>query len=102
MQLLTSSKVTIADLGSYYNFAYREVSTSYEWSAREKEATIGTVADYSTGTVTTVQGSSTVTGIGTTFTAAMVGSFIRVADSHAFYKITVFTDATHITIERNL
>ena len=55
--------------------------------------------DYSTGTVTATNGSTAIVGAGTTFTAAMVGEYIKVTDY--WYKIESFTDTTHIVIDRN-
>ena len=57
------------------------------------------VSDYTTGTVTATNGSTAIVGSGTTFTAAMVGEYIKVTDY--WYKIESFTDITHITIDRN-
>lgn len=58
--------------------------------------------DYTTGTITVTNGSANVVGSGTTFTANMVGRYLFVTDGSAdgmAYKITSFTDATHITLE---
>ena len=52
--------------------------------------------DYATGTVTVTSGSADVVGSGTTFTSAMVGRYLKVANF--WYEITGYTDATHITI----
>lgn len=57
--------------------------------------------NYITGTITITNGSGAVVGSGTTFTAGMVGKKLRVdgdSGTSSFYTITVFTDATHITI----
>lgn len=51
---------------------------------------------YSTGTVSITHGSTTVTGSGTTFTAAMVGRRILLAGG--WYPIVGYTSATEITI----
>lgn len=61
------------------------------------------VADYTTGTVSLTQGSNLVTGSGTTFTAAMVGRWFTVTDTTVpgqgyWYRITGYTDATHISL----
>ena len=56
-------------------------------------------ADYTTGTVSITNDTATVTGSGTTFTAAMVGRFIKVNADGFWYKITAFTSTTVITIE---
>lgn len=51
---------------------------------------------YSTGTVTLNNGDTTVVGVGTTWTAGMVGRFILL--DGLWYEITARTDNTHITI----
>lgn len=59
-------------------------------------------ADYTTGTVAITSGSATVEGTGVTFTATMVGRYLRVDDPSGdgmYYKITGFTDADTITLE---
>lgn len=62
-----------------------------------------TVADYTTGTVTMTNASATVTGSGTTFTAAMVGRWITLTSSTVpgqgyWFRITGYTNATTITL----
>lgn len=54
---------------------------------------------YTTSTVTVVNGSATVTGSGTTFTAAMVGRYFRVTVDGTWYRISGFTSTTVITLE---
>lgn len=69
----------------------------YEARARDMSA-----ADYITGTVSVTQDSATVTGLGTTFAASMVGRSFRVDDGSPdgiWYKVASYTDATHITLE---
>ena len=68
-----------------------------------------TVADYTTGSIVTmVNGSPTVTGTGTTFTASMVGRWLRITETNAanggdgfWYQILSYTSATVITLVRN-
>ena len=61
--------------------------------------------DYTTGTVSGTASSSftytDLTGSGTTFTSAMVGRYIKFANNNNWYRITDFTDATHIEIYTN-
>lgn len=57
--------------------------------------------DYTTGTISLTNGSAAVVGSGTTFTADMVGKMIRVGTENTFYKVSAFTDATHITLASN-
>jgi len=54
---------------------------------------------YNTGTVSMTQGSAAVLGIGTTFTAGMVGKHISI--NGVDYTILSFTDGTHITLTEN-
>ncbi len=56
-------------------------------------------ADYTTGTITITAASSTITGAGTTFTADMVGRYIKTTD-RIWYKISAFTSTTVLTIDR--
>jgi len=60
------------------------------------------VAAYTTGTVTMINGSATVTGSGTTFTAAMVGRYFTITTAGGdgqWYKIASRTSNTVITLE---
>ena len=67
-----------------------------------------TVADYITGNIlTTVNGSTTITGTGTTFTQSMVGRWLQITESDTankgdgyWYKILSYTSATVITLEK--
>ena len=51
---------------------------------------------YATGTAS--QSTTTVTGSGTTFTSAMVGSELIFANGTSAGTITAYTDATHLTV----
>jgi hypothetical protein len=57
-------------------------------------------ADYTTGTVTLTNASTAVTGAGTTFTAAMVGRYLKGNTDGYWYKIAGFTNATSITLAK--
>jgi hypothetical protein len=57
-------------------------------------------ADYTTGTISLTNGSATVTGSGTTFTAAMVGRYLQATTDGYWYKISAYTSATSITLEK--
>ncbi len=63
------------------------------------ESFITTIAPYTTGTVTATNGSKTITGSGTTFTAAMVGRKIRMESENAYYRISAFVSVTEVTLE---
>jgi hypothetical protein len=67
-----------------------------------------TIADYTTGTITSVaNGGTAVVGNGTTWTADMVGRYIQITQTTAadggdgfWYEIAAFTDATNITLTK--
>jgi len=54
-------------------------------------------ADYTTGTLAITTATTAVVGTGTTFTAAMVGRYLKTSDNF-WYEITAFTNGTTITI----
>lgn len=57
------------------------------------------VADYVTGTAALTLADETLTGSGTTFTAAMVGRFFRATSGDMqWYEIAAFTDTTHMEL----
>lgn len=62
------------------------------------------IADYATGTISIANNSVEVVGVGTIFTAAMVGRWLEVTSATApgkgtWYRIAAFTDTTHINLE---
>jgi hypothetical protein len=54
--------------------------------------------DYVTGTVTVTTVTGAVVGSGTTFTSAMVGRGFKATGHSKWYRVSAFTDTTHITI----
>lgn len=59
-------------------------------------------SSYTTGTITVTNGDATVTGSGTTFSAAMVGRYFRSNGSNSdglWYKIATFTSTTELELE---
>ena len=73
--------------------------TSHDLDYLITEGFLTTVAPYETGTVTVTNGSKTVTGDSTVFTAAMVSRKIRVNDEEAYYRIAAFVSTTEVTLE---
>lgn len=57
--------------------------------------------DYTTGTVTLTNASTTVTGSGTTFTAAMVGRFIKGNLDARWYELASFTSSTVMGLRKS-
>lgn len=64
------------------------------------------IADYTTGTIVSIaNGGTALVGSGTTWTADMVGRYIRITETTAanggdgfWYEIGAFTDSTHLTL----
>lgn len=60
-----------------------------------------TADNYTTGTITTLaNGSASVTASDSTFTSAMVGRYFRIDADGEWYKISAYTSATAITLEK--
>lgn len=60
------------------------------------------VAKYTTGTIAVTNGSATVTGSGTTFTAAMVGRYLQITSATGdglWYKVAAFSSTTSVILE---
>lgn len=76
------------------------ITVNYAANARDLS-----VDSYTTGTVVATNGSTTVTGTGTAFTAAMTGRYFQVNDTAGntgdgnWYRITGVTSSTVLTIE---
>lgn len=66
------------------------------------------IADYTTGTIAATNGSTTITGSGTTWTSPMIGRFLRITASNTaasagdevWYEITAVASATSATIRK--
>lgn len=99
LNFLVANKATTTECGTAYNLAYREIMLSHEWQCRNTSALVSTVDPYAVGTATATQGSTTVTGVTTVWTAAMVGRYIRISTDGQFYKITGFGGVGSLTIE---
>ena len=79
--------------------AFRRIAERRRWSWLVKFGQFIAPDAYATGTANVTQGSQTVTGNGTVWTADMVGRQFRVGNSTPIYTISGFTDATTITID---
>jgi hypothetical protein len=82
------------------NTAYSRALAAHSWTGLRGESAFSIPAPYTTGTVTVTLDSSSVVGVGTTFTSAMTGRQLIVNGSAPFYTVT-FVDATHLTLDRN-
>lgn len=72
-----------------------------EYEANDRDLA---VTKYNTGTVALTNGSTVVTGTGTTFTNAMVGRYFKINDATGdgfWYRISSYTSATVIGLEQS-
>lgn len=72
---------------------------TYNYKIRTKDLS---QADYTTGTVAVTNGSTTVTGSGTTFVRDMIGRWLQVTapnGDNQWYKISAFSSTTSLTLE---
>jgi hypothetical protein len=81
-------------LDGFINGRYREILDKFPWTRLVKTSQISTVAVYETGTVAATNGSTAVTGTGTTWTALMTGRRFRVSGSSEFYTFTRTSNTT--------
>lgn len=65
----------------------------------EAEIVIQAPLSYATGTIAVTQGDATITGTGTSWTAAMSGLAIRIAAQEEYYQLTV-TNGTSAELDR--
>lgn len=72
----------------WVNDAFRRVAERRPWSWLVKQGQFLCTALYNTGTVTTVQGSATVTGAATAWTAALIDRQFRLTTTTPIYTIT--------------
>jgi hypothetical protein len=81
--------------------AYRRALDYHNWSELLKDGELTLPDLYNTGTVAVTNGSTGVTGSGTTFTTAMTGRQIRVLDSDGgpYYTVT-YVSGTSLTLDR--
>ncbi len=86
-------------LDQWINARYEALWNFHHWLGRERDATLITVAPYSTGTVDLVNGSTSVAGSATTFTAGMTGRRIRIGGRSEWYTFT-YVSAVSGTLDR--
>lgn len=90
------------NVSRWLNYVQNDICARWPWPFMEGREAIVTVPDYTTGTISITSGSTTVSGVLTVFTSTMASGqyFIQFSGSNDWYKISVFTSATEITIEQ--
>jgi hypothetical protein len=102
LRLLISKENAGADLDladGYIQARYTEILDQLPWKRQEAKTVIQAPPSYAIGTITTVQGSNAIVGLGTSWTAAMNGLMIRIACQNEFYQFT-YVSPTAATLDR--
>lgn len=86
-------------VGSWVQQRHRQIIDLLPWSRKQARQVMTTVAKYDTGTVEVTNGSTAVTGTGTSWTAAMDGRVFRVTGNDERYIFT-YVSSTSGTLDR--
>jgi len=92
--------ITSTNVNDIIDAEHDTILNDYSWTRRRVDTMVETVAQYSTGTLST--SGATVTGVGTVWTSAFVGRYIRIGSNTFFHRITARASNTSITIEEGL
>lgn len=79
---------------------YRKLLSRTLWAGSVSESEFIIPDAYSTGTISVNTFSTTATGVGTAFTAGMVGRQLLVGNVGPYYTITAVPDAVTLTLDR--
>ncbi len=103
IRLSITKKLPGADLESIneaIQSAYEAVLSERPWVGLNGEGVLTTIAPYSTGTASVSSGNGAIVGVGTAFTADMVGRLFQLDGDADAYTVATFVDAENITIDR--
>lgn len=78
---------------------YSEILDRLNWSRLQAQGVLTSPASYATGTIAVTNGSTSITGTGTTWTAAMTGRIIRINGESDYYGFT-YVGAGSGTLDR--
>lgn len=84
----------------FVNTAYSRALAGWNWSGLKKYGEFAIPEPYNTGTVSITQGSTTVLGVGTTWTTSMAGRQLIVGGIGPFYDIASVESGTSLTLAR--
>lgn len=87
-------------LSNYINARIQQIIDRSDWQRLIVSSTVQTSALYETGTLTVTNGSTAITGTGTTFTSDMTGRRIRITGRTEYYTFT-YVSATSGTLDRS-
>lgn len=87
------------NVNRWINYSQQEICSRWPWSFLLGREDVMTVPDKTAGTVSLANGNSTVSGVGTAFTASDVGSFIQFSSANDWYKISPVLSSTVLGID---
>src|SRR5260221_4908990 len=96
MNLMGMANLNSSDVTLLLNKCQREEVEAWDWSFLLTNVIINAVTPISTGTVTIAQGSTTVTGVGTTFPVNADKWWIRVGATLTTPVIASYVSATQL------
>lgn len=89
----------LANIKRWLNYVQQDICSRWPWSFLYTRESIVTVADYITGTVSINAGSTTVTGSGTAFSAAVDGTYyMQFSTANDWYQVSTRSSGTSITL----
>lgn len=91
--------IPVTMIRNWINEAYRSVIARRMWYGLMVRGQVVTPGVYTAGTVTVTAGSNVVTGVGTNWTAAILGQQLRVGFSTGFYNISKVDGAGQIELD---
>lgn len=86
-------------LTRFVNNCLERICRQTDYTRLDKQATLLTIAQYTTGTVSIATGATAGTGSGTAFTSAMTGRRFRIGNLRPWYTFT-YVSPTAFTIDR--
>lgn len=86
-------------LTAWMKRSYREILDRRDWKGLHQDGLLQVVAAYQAGSVALTNGSTAVTGTGTTFTSAMSGRKFRAVSGREWYTFT-YVSVTSGTLDR--
>ena len=98
-QVGDTSADNITRIKRYINWAQQDICSRDNWDFLMKTSFIQCTAPYTTGTC--YASGTTVTGVDTTWTSAMVGRKIRIGGESEYYTISAFVSTTELTISQS-
>jgi hypothetical protein len=80
----------------WINDRYAEILGELPWQRQNVKSVLVTLASYTTGAVALTQGSTAVTGVGTSWTSAMNGRALRTPPRREFYQFTYVSSTSGV------